>query len=76
MCQELAPVLGTILKKNALPDQMPSELKYNAKLIPNESPHISKVGTAVIVNGSFLGVNPPSLKLTEGIYMIDVKSAK
>ena len=75
-CQELASVLATIPKKNARPEQMPSEFKYNARLIPNESANINKIGTAVIVNGFFVEVNPPSLKLTEGIYMIDIKSAK
>jgi len=75
-CQELAPVLATIPKKNARPEQMPSKFKYNAMLIPNESANIKKVGTAVIVNGSFVEVNPPSLKLMEGVYIIDIKSAK
>ena len=75
-CEELTPILATIPQKNARPEQMPSEFKYNAMLIPNESAIINKVGTAVIVNGTFVEVNPPSLKLTEGIYMIDIKSAK
>jgi len=75
LCKEVAPVLAT-LPKNIQPDQMPSEFNYNAKLIPEESPHVNKIGTAVMVNGSFLEVNPPSLKMNEGVYIIDIKSAK
>ncbi len=76
VCQEVAPVLETIPKNIAHPNQMPSEFKYNAKLISNDSPCVNKIGQAVLVNGAFLGVNPPSLKLTEGTYIIDIKSAK
>ena len=38
--------------------------------------NVKKVGTAIIANGSFLEVNPPTLKLTEGVYTIDIKSAE
>jgi|GEM_PF-5498662 len=76
ICQEQAPVLATIPKNIARPDQMPSEFKYNAKLIPNESANVKHVGQAVLVNGAFLDVNPPSLKMNEGVYIIDIKSAE
>ena len=76
ICQELAPVLATIPGWKTHPGKMPSELKYHVKLISEDSSHVNKIGTAVIVNGSFVEVNPPSLKLTEGIYMVDIKSAK
>ena len=40
---------------------------------------LETIGAAInktIVNGFFIDVNPPSLKMKEGVYMIDIKSAK
>ena len=76
ICQELSPILATIPGWKTHPDNLPSELKYHAKLISEDSPYVKKVGTAVLVNGAFFEVNPPSLKMKEGVYIIDIKSAK
>jgi hypothetical protein len=75
ICKDVAPVLATI-SKNSSPAQLPSELKYHANLIPEESPIINKVGSAVMVNGVFLEVEPPSLKLNQGVYLIDIKGTE
>jgi hypothetical protein len=75
-CQELAPVLATVPPNITRPDQIPLEFKYNAKLIPNESPYVKHVGKAVLVNGAFLGISPPSLKMNEGIYIIDIQKCR
>lgn len=73
---EVNPVLATIPKKDALSNQLPSKLKYNAKLISKEPNQTRTVGTAIMVNGSILHVNPPSLKTKDSVYMIDIKSAE
>lgn len=73
---EVSPVLATIPMKNVKPNHMPSKLEYNAKLVPIEPNKIKKIGTAIMVNGSLVYVKPNSLKVQEGVYLIDIKEAK
>lgn len=70
---EVHPVLASIPRKDVLSNQLPSKLKYNAKLTPKEPSQAKTIGTAIMVNGTILHVNPPSLKTQDCVYMIDIK---
>ena len=74
--REIGPVLATIPKKNAKSDQMPSDFKYHAELVPIESNQTKKVGTAIMIDGCLIHVNPASLNVMDGVYVIDIRKTK